>query len=293
MVAMSAAAGVARAVPNRSYSRAWPQGRQEIRDGERQPPAARATFDATMRVALAVPCYVDQLRPQAARATLILLERLGCDVSLDFDAPCCGQPMFNAGAVGASRAASEAWIRAGRGVDAIVLPSGSCTHHVRHHLPAIVPGTASARVAAATYELCEFIAGPLGRATLPGRFPHHVAVHLGCHAQRGLRLGGSSELHEPFDGPMRRLLAALEGITLVQLDRPDECCGFGGLFAVGEPEVSVAMGRDKLRDASSRGAEVLVSSDPSCLLHLDAVARHSASTLRALHVAELLEEATR
>jgi L-lactate dehydrogenase complex protein LldE len=118
-------------------------------------------------------------------------------------------------------------------------------------------------------------------------------MHLGCHAQRGLRLGGSTELHQTLDGPMRTLLAGLDGLTFADLDRPDECCGFGGSFAVGEAEVSTAMGRDKLADAASHGAEVLVSSDPSCLLHLEAIARHQGSSLRTLHIAELLEEATR
>lgn len=246
-----------------------------------------------MRVALAVPCYVDQFRPQAARATLALLRRLGCEVSLAFDAPCCGQPMFNAGIVTAARAAADEWVRASARFDAIVMPSGSCTHHVRHHLPTFLGGDESVHAAEVTFELCEFIAGPLGRPTLAGRFPHRVAMHLGCHAQRGLRLGGSSELHQPVSGPMHALLTALDGLTLVPLDRPDECCGFGGSFAVGEPDVSVVMGRDKLTDVTAHGAQVLVSSDPSCLLHLEAIAAHHGTNLRTLHVAELLEEATR
>ncbi len=246
-----------------------------------------------MRVALAVPCYVDQLRPQAARATLTLLRRLGCDVSLAFDAPCCGQPMFNAGVVTAARAAADNWARASAPFDAIVMPSGSCTHHVRHHLPAFLGGAQAKHAASVTFELCEFIAGPLARPTLAGRFPHRVAMHLGCHAQRGLRLGGSSELHEAVSGPMHTLLTGLDGLTLVPLNRPDECCGFGGSFAVREPDVSVSMGRDKLADVAAHDAEVLVSSDPSCLLHLDAVATHQGSTLRTMHIAELLAEATR
>lgn len=246
-----------------------------------------------MRVTLAVPCYVDQLRPQAARATVALLERLGCKVSVDFAAACCGQPMFNAGAVTAARAASAAWTQASAPYDAIVMPSGSCTQHVRHHLPELLGDDSARHAARVTYELCEFIVGPLGMPRLSGRFPHRVAMHLGCHAQRGLRLGGSSELQQEPSGPMKELLAGLEGLSFVALDRPDECCGFGGSFAVGEPDVSVVMGRDKLADATSHDAAVLVSSDPSCLLHLDAVARYAGSALRTMHIAELLEEATR
>jgi L-lactate dehydrogenase complex protein LldE len=246
-----------------------------------------------MRVGLAVPCYVDQFRPQAARATLTLLERLGCEVSLAFDAPCCGQPMFNAGVVDAAQAAGRGWTDASRAFDFIVMPSGSCTHHVRHHLASFVPGDASTHAARSTYELCEFIAGPLGITRLTGRFARRVALHLGCHAQRGLRLGGSTELHQEVGGPMHALLSGLDGLSFATLDRPDECCGFGGSFAIGEPEVSVSMGRDKIADATAHGAEVFVSSDPSCLLHLDGIVRHNATALRVMHVAELLEESTR
>lgn len=246
-----------------------------------------------MRVALAVPCYVDQLRPEVARAALVLLERLGCKVSLTFDAPCCGQPMNNAGAVADARAAASNWAESAQPFDAIVLPSGSCTHHVRHHLPDLVTGEAGTHAAEVTFELCEFLAGPLGMPRLPGRFPHRVAMHLGCHAQRGLRLGGSSELHQLASGPMHSLLSGLDGLTLVPLDRTDECCGFGGSFAIGEPELSVAMGHARLADYTSHQAEVLVSSDPSCLMHLEGIAQHDALALRTMHIAELLEEATR
>lgn len=246
-----------------------------------------------MRVALAVPCYVDQFRPQAAHATLTLLERLGCSVSLAFDAPCCSQPMFNAGVVRAARDAAANWASSAQAFDAVVMPSGSCTAHVRQHLPALVEGAAGAHASRATYELCEFIAGPLQMPVIAGRFPHRVAMHLGCHAQRLLRLGGSTELHQPLSGPMHGLLMGLTGLELVPLDRPDECCGFGGSFAIGEPDVSASMGRDKLSDVTAHGAEVLVSSDPSCLLHLESVARHGGVALRTMHIAELLEEATR
>jgi L-lactate dehydrogenase complex protein LldE len=223
--------------------------------------------------------------------------------------------MLNAGARSGAVAPATLWAESARPYDAIVMPSGSCTNHVRHHLPALVNSAAGEHAAAVTWELCEFIAGPLGMPTLTGRFPHRVAMHLGCHAQRGLRLGGSSELHEAPSGPMHTMLNALTGITIVPLARTDECCGFGGSFAVGEPELSVAMGRARLADYRSHDTEVLVSSDPSCLMHLEGIAwaprsldplilsgaaRSAAESkdlpskqLRTLHIAELLEEATR
>ena len=242
-----------------------------------------------MRVALAVPCYIDQLRPETARATLTVLERLGCDVSLAFDAPCCGQPMANVGANDNARGAATAWAASAAQHDVVVMPSGSCVHHVRHQLPALIAGDLGTHAARVTYELCEFIAGPLGMRRLTGAFPHRVAVHLGCHAQRGLRLGGSTELGEPIGGPMHTLLTGLDGLTVVPLDRRDECCGFGGSFSVAEPEVSAAMGRDRIRDYKKHDAGVLVSSDVSCLLHLTALAPE----MRTLHIGELLEEILR
>jgi L-lactate dehydrogenase complex protein LldE len=248
-----------------------------------------------MRVALAVPCYMDQFRPSAARATLALLERLGCEVSLALDAPCCGQPMANVGATDDARAAAKCWAAGTASHDHVVMPSGSCVHHVRRHLPGILNDPAGTHAARVTWELCEFIAGPLNMPRLAGTFSRRVAVHLGCHAQRGLRLGGSTELHESVGGPMHTMLAALDGITLVRLERRDECCGFGGSFSVGEPELSAAMGRDRLRDYAAHDAEVLVSSDVSCLMHMESLlpAGSGLSRLRTLHVAELLEEATR
>lgn len=245
-----------------------------------------------MRVALAVPCYVDQLRPQAARASLTLLERLGCEVSLAFDAPCCGQPMSNAGAVEHARTSAATWAKSAAPFDFVVMPSGSCTHHVRHQLPRLAArdGEHAAHV---TYELCEFITGPLGKSSIAGTFAKRVAMHVGCHALRGLRAGGVTELHQPVSGPMHQLLTGLQGITVVSQQRRDECCGFGGSFAVGEPDISAAMGRDRLADYASQHADVLVSSDPSCLLHLEGIARHGNASLRTLHIAELLEEATR
>jgi L-lactate dehydrogenase complex protein LldE len=245
-----------------------------------------------MRVALGVPCYVDQLRPSVARASLTLLERLGCDVTLAHDAPCCGQPMTNAGFARDAIAAATCWAEASAEHDVIVLPSGSCTHHIRHHLPALVPGASGLHAARATFELCEFLVTKLGLARVGGRFPHRVAIHLGCHALRGLRLGGASERLEPPGGPMRQLLSGLDGIDIVPLDRVDECCGFGGSFCVAEPDVSVAMGRSRLRDMTAHGATVLVSSDPSCMLHLEGLARREHPGLRVMHIAELLEEAT-
>lgn len=250
-------------------------------------------YEPGLRVALAVPCYVDQLRPSAARAALTLLERLGCDVSLSFDAACCGQPMSNAGAVTDARAAATAWAASSEPFDFVVVPSGSCTAHVRHQLPRLTSDNSTSHAARVTYELCEFIAGPLGMPTLTGRFPHRVAVHMGCHAQRLLRLGSSSELHEPPGGVMRTMLESLRDITLVPLSRPDECCGFGGSFAIGEADVSASMGRDRVNDVVSKNADVLVSSDPSCLMHLEGIIAHDRTTMCTLYIAELLEQATR
>ncbi|MDX2262332.1 MAG: (Fe-S)-binding protein [Gemmatimonadales bacterium] len=239
-----------------------------------------------MKVALFVPCYVDQLYPQVARATLAVLEAHGVTVAFPMEQTCCGQPMANAGCESDARAAEERFVRTFAEYDAIVAPSGSCVHHVRHHFDQLPQTDAVRRVRARTHELCEFL------LTLPDweppPFPFRVGVHVGCHALRGLRQGSPSELGPPRDGPMQQLLRRMPGIELVPLDRADECCGFGGSFAVDEAAISARMGSDRIADHRRHGAEVLVSADMSCLMHLEGIIRRQAAPLPVMHVAQLL-----
>lgn len=249
-----------------------------------------------MSAALFVPCYIDQFYPQVAIAALTVLERLGVQVDVPEGAACCGQPSANAGFARDGHSTIERFVDVYAPYERIIVLSGSCAVHVRLHAGEVVAhggraGQAGARVAERTTEFCSFLYDELGTDWLAGlgaSYEGRVAVHIGCHGLRGLGLAKPSELQiHPFD-KVRALLAAVRGLEVVDLARPDECCGFGGTFAVGEPAVSVKMGRDRLRDFTTHGASAVVSTDMSCLMHLDGLARRERLGLPMYHVAEVL-----
>jgi len=239
------------------------------------------------RVALFVPCYVDQLAPDVGFATLEVLRRVGIEAEFSRDQTCCGQPMAN---MGFQREAAPLVAHFGRvfeGFDYVVCPSGSCTAMVRHAYAGFGDAVATA-AGARTFELCEFLVDVAGVTSVRGHFPHRVGFHRSCHALRGLRLGSCSERVEPALDPVGDLLSGIDGLELVELSRPDECCGFGGGFCVDEAGVSAMMGRDRIRDHRDAGAEIIASSDMSCLLHLDGLLRREGGAQRVMHVAEIL-----
>ena len=242
-----------------------------------------------MRVALFVPCYMDQLQPRAGLAALEVLERHGVEVEYPEQQTCCGQPLANAGASREAGAVAAHFLRVFGGYDYVVCPSGSCTSMVRHHYAGLVPDAEAAqRVSRSTFELCEFLVDVLGVRAVDAEFPHRVGLQPACHGLRELRLGSASELVTAPFSKVRELLLSVRGLELVEPRRPDECCGFGGTFSVTEEGVSVQMGRDRLDDHERAGAEFLVSTDASCLLHLSGIARREGRRLRTLHVAEVL-----
>ena len=240
-----------------------------------------------MEVALFVPCYVDQLYPQVAMATAGLLERLGVTVHFPEQQTCCGQPMANSGFFDDARPLAARMIDVFAKYEHVVCPSGSCTSMVRNHYPELLPGSRRLPV----FELVEFLHDVL-QVKLRGRFAHRVGLHQSCHGLRELRLGsGSERLVAPFS-KTADLLAGIEGLELVELSRADECCGFGGTFAVTEEAVSCAMGRDRIADHQRAGAEIIAGGDVSCLMHMEGLARRDGRKLRFMHLAELLAEAT-
>jgi L-lactate dehydrogenase complex protein LldE len=246
-----------------------------------------------MRVGLFIPCYIDQFYPRVGIATLRLLEHFHAgDVEFPTSQICCGQPMANAGCMADARPAAERFVATFRPYDYIVAPSGSCVTMVRNHYHDLVADeVALAEVQAKTFELCEFLTDVLQIEPPIGRFPRRVGLHQSCHGLRELRLGSDSELNIPPFNKTESLLANLEGIEFAKLERTDECCGFGGSFAIYEEGVSCMMGRDRIADHERGGAEVLTAGDMSCLMHLDGLIRRERRPLRVLHVAELLAEA--
>jgi L-lactate dehydrogenase complex protein LldE len=246
-----------------------------------------------MRVGLFIPCYIDQFYPRVGIATLRLLEHFHAgEIEFPTSQICCGQPMANAGCMADARPAAERFVATFRPYDYIVAPSGSCVTMVRNHYHGLVEDeVALAEVQAKTFELCEFLTDVLQLEPPAGRFPRRVGLHQSCHGLRELRLGSDSELNVAPFNKVQSLLANLDGIEFAKLERPDECCGFGGSFAIYEEGVSCMMGRDRIADHERGGAEVLTAGDMSCLMHLDGLIRRDRRPLRVLHVAELLAEA--
>ncbi len=241
-----------------------------------------------MKVGLFVPCYVDQFYPSVARAALACLERHGCEVVVPLDQTCCGQPLGNAGYERDSVAALELFAENFKDVPYIVAPSGSCVLYVRERIGDLSRDGNAALVGERTFELCEFLNKVLGVTDPQVSYKRKVGLHNSCHGLRGLGLGIGSERLLPEANIVYDLLAAVEGIQLVDLSRPDECCGFGGTFAVTEPEISARMGMDRLNDHVEQGAAVITATDMSCLMHLEGLIRRNKLPLEVVHVAEIL-----
>lgn len=241
-----------------------------------------------MKVGLFIPCYIDQFYPQVAVATLELLEKLDVEVCYPQQQTCCGQPMANSGFECFSKDSYIHFARNFESYDAIVTPSGSCAYHVRHHFGIIEQSEAVSHVRNNTFELCDFITNVLGDPAVEASFPHRVGIHQSCHGLRGLRLGKSSEqVREPFSF-IHSQLTKVSGIELVDLTRQDECCGFGGTFAIAEEAVSVKMGKDRVKDHLALGVEVITAGDMSCLMHLEGIIKRNKLAIRVMHVAEIL-----
>jgi L-lactate dehydrogenase complex protein LldE len=200
--------------------------------------------------------------------------------------------MANVGCHADARPLAERFLQIFGAYEYVVSPSGSCVAMVRHHYEQILgPTDELAAIARKTFELCEFLTDVMHVERLEGRFPHRVGLHQSCHALRELRTAADSERVVPaFDKP-RQLLASLEGVEITQLQRPDECCGFGGLFSISEEAVSCLMGQDRLADHEQAGTEILTSTDMSCLMHLDGLIRRQKKPMRVMHVAEIIADA--
>ncbi len=243
------------------------------------------------RVALFIPCYVDQLAPEVGLATARVLERLGCRVSFDPGQTCCGQPFVTTGARAEAARLARAHAAVFEGTEAIVCPSASCVATVRRRYADLIGAAAAGPLAARTFELGEFIVRELGVTDVGASFPHPVALLESCHGLRELGLGQPSEVlgtAPSLPGVTERLLRGVSGLELRPIARRDECCGFGGAFSVGFPELSARIGRDKLRALAESGAEYVTGTDASCLLHLEGLRRREGFGPRAIHLAEIL-----
>ncbi|MDP8957667.1 MAG: (Fe-S)-binding protein [Actinomycetota bacterium] len=229
------------------------------------------------RVSLFTTCLVDLLRPQIGEATVRVLQRAGATVDVPVGQSCCGQPAWNAGDRVAARHFVEQWLETFGRAAAVVSPSGSCVSMVRHQFPRAVEPPRRAmveEVASRTYELSEYLIDVLGVSDLGAERQGRVAYHPACHGLRGL---GVEE--QPL-----RLLDSVTGLEVRQL--PPTCCGFGGFFSLRYPEVSVALA-DRRKELLG-DADLLVSTDAGCLLHLRGRFEQQGTDVQTLHLAEVL-----
>jgi L-lactate dehydrogenase complex protein LldE len=222
-----------------------------------------------MQVALFITCFNDTLFPDTGRAVVAVLERLGCEIAFPEEQTCCGQMHINSGYADDGLALAARFERIFEPFDAVVSPSASCVAMVRERCPA---------VADRVFELTEFLVDRLGVVDVGATFPHRVTLHPTCHSLRLLRVG---------DRP-RRLLEAVRGIDLVELEDASECCGFGGTFALKNADTSMAMLSDKLRRILDTQAEVCTAADNSCLMHIGGALRRQRTGVRTMHLAEIL-----
>jgi len=223
----------------------------------------------TVRAALFITCFNDTLFPGTGRAVVELLERLGVAVDFPEEQTCCGQMHVNSGYAEDGAALARRFERVFADAERVVSPSASCVAMVREHCPAVRD-----RV----FELTEFLVDVLGVEDVGASYPHRVAYHPTCHSLRLLKVG---------ERPLR-LLRAVQGIDLVELEDAQECCGFGGTFAVKNADTSMAMLSDKLRRVLDTRAEVCTAGDNSCLMHIGGALRRQRTGVRAVHLAEIL-----
>ncbi|RZS91065.1 L-lactate dehydrogenase complex protein LldE [Motilibacter rhizosphaerae] len=238
-----------------------------------------------MRIGLEATCLVDGMFPQVGRATVRLLERLGHEVVFPLEQSCCGQMHINTGYGRFALPLVRRYADAFADVDAVVVPSGSCAGSVRHQHAALARAAgdeglarAAKEVAARTYELSELLVDVLGLADVGAYYPHRVTYHPTCHSLRVLRVG---------EKPLR-LLRNVEALDLVELPEAESCCGFGGTFALKNPDVSAAMLADKMRHVLSTRADVCTAGDSSCLMHIGGGLGRLSTGVRTVHLAEIL-----
>jgi L-lactate dehydrogenase complex protein LldE len=241
-----------------------------------------------MNVGLFIPCYVDQFYPNAAIATLQLLEKLGVNVTYPKNQTCCGQPMANSGFEHLTGGCNELFVKNFGGFDYIVAPSGSCVLHIKEHLRSAEHRFEAEHISGRIFELSSFLTDVLKVESLPSKFPFKVGVHQSCHGQRGLHLSQMSELVAPQFSKPGSLLSMVRDIEIIPLNRFDECCGFGGTFCVTEEAVSAKMGKDRVEDHLVHGAEYITGVDMSCLMHMEGILKRRGSKVKVLHLAEIL-----
>jgi len=239
-----------------------------------------------MKIGLFIPCYVDAVYPEVGVATYKLLRHLGLDVTYPPKQTCCGQPMANGGFESQAKPLAEKFERLFSGFDYVVAPSVSCTAFIRLNYPRLLQH--ECQTVKKAMDVVEFLHDVVKVNQPLGSFPHKVSLHNSCHGVRELGLSSPSEQHIGKFNKIKDLLQLVNGIEVVEPERPDECCGFGGMFSVEETAVSAQMGREKVERHLQTGATYVTGPDCSCLMHMAGVARKQGLQIEFKHVVEIL-----
>jgi len=235
-----------------------------------------------MNVQIFIPCFVDQLYPTVAFNMVKVLEKAGCTVSYNTNQTCCGQPAFNAGFWGEAKDVCSKFIKDFDGSEYIVAPSASCTGFVRNYYSKLFDNSSEhnkvKRLSERLFEFSEFMIKVLKVDDVGAKLKGKATYHDSCAGLRECRIKA-----EP-----RQLLSKVQGLEIVEMDDVETCCGFGGTFAVKFEPISIAMGDQKIHHATETGAEYLISTDMSCLMHLDGYAKNRGANIKSLHLADVL-----
>ena len=235
-----------------------------------------------MNVQIFIPCFVDQLYPQAAFNMVKVLEKAGCTVSYNADQTCCGQPAFNAGFWDDAKSVCSKFIKDFSGSDYIVAPSASCTGFVRNYYQKLFENSSYHNevkdLQKRVFEFSEFLVNVLKVENLGASLNGKATYHDSCAGLRECKIK-----QEP-----RKLLSNVKGLELIEMNDVETCCGFGGTFAVKFEPISIAMAEQKVTNALATGADYIISTDLSCLMHIDGYIRKKGYGIKAMHIADVL-----
>ncbi len=234
-------------------------------------------------VTLFIQCLVDTMFPEAAEAMVTTFQRLGIPLTYPLDQTCCGQPAYNSGYRKEAKAAAKHFIEIFEEAEAIVCPSGSCVHMVRHHYPELFADSPEMHkraiaVGAKTFEFTQYLVDELNITDVSAKYSGTVTYHDSCHLSRGLGI-----INQP-----RTLLESVEGLTLKEMRDSDSCCGFGGTFSVNYPEISTGMVDEKIANILDTGADAVVGCDVSCLMNILGRLTRRGEKVKVYHIAQIL-----
>ena len=244
-----------------------------------------------MKIGLFIPCFMNELYPDICKATYQVLKKQGLDIEYPLSQTCCGQPMANSGCSKDVKNLAIHFVNTFKDFDYIVAPSGSCVAMVKEHYSEFFDNDKDYnKVKASIYEVCEFLHDivKVENLNLNVSFPYNVGLHNSCHGHRVLKLGTATELNVPYNSKLENLLNTVNEIKLVDLKRKDECCGFGGTFSVAEEDISVAMGKDRIKDHIESDAQIMTGADMSCLMHMDGLINRNKYPIKVMHIVEIL-----